>query len=161
MWYRSGGLYVIGLDHKSGEIRTFAVDRIVRLEATPRRFEVRKGFDFDDYIGSSFGVIAEPAIPVRIRFDRRWAGFVREHIWHRSQEIVSGPAGSAELRMQVGGTAELRTWILSFGSGAEVLEPESLRREVQAELEAATKRYAKKPTRRAKKSPAPRPQPRA
>jgi predicted DNA-binding transcriptional regulator YafY len=160
VWYRSGGLYVIGLDHKSGEIRTFAVDRIVRLEVTKRRFEVKKDFDFDDYIGSSFGVIAEPAIPVRIRFDRRWAGFVQEHTWHRSQEIVSGPGSSVELRMQVGGTAELRTWILSFGSGAEVLEPESLRRQVQTELEAAAKRYSKKKPTRAKRTSA-RTQPRA
>jgi len=28
VWYRSGGLYVVGHDHKSGELRTFAVDRI-------------------------------------------------------------------------------------------------------------------------------------
>ena len=50
--------------------------------------------------------------------------------------------------MQVGGTAELRSWILSFGSGAEVLEPESLRNEVAMELAAAIRRYQKKAKRR-------------
>ena len=45
-------------------------------------------------------------------------------------------------------------------AGAEVLEPESLRREVQTELEAAAKRYSQKKPTRAKK-PAPRTQPRA
>ena len=39
--------------------------------------------------------------------------------------------------MQVGGTAELRAWILSFGAGAEVLEPASLRSEVVKELKGA------------------------
>jgi predicted DNA-binding transcriptional regulator YafY len=43
--------------------------------------------------------------------------------------------------MEVGGTADLRTWILSFGSGAEVLEPEGLRAEVARELEDARVRY--------------------
>ncbi|NQX94167.1 MAG: DUF3479 domain-containing protein, partial [Erythrobacter sp.] len=71
VWYRSGGLYVVGLDHKSGEIRTFAIERIQRLDLTERRFDVEAGFDFDAYVGSSFGVIAEPATRVRIRFDKR------------------------------------------------------------------------------------------
>ena len=47
VWYRSGGLYVVGLDHKSGEIRTFAVERIRALEATERAFAPDPDFDFD------------------------------------------------------------------------------------------------------------------
>ena len=88
VWYRSGGLYAVGFDHRSEEIRTFAVDRIQRIEASKQRFEVQEGFDFDVYMGGSFGVIAEPAMPVRIRFDRRWASYVEERTWHASQTIV-------------------------------------------------------------------------
>lgn len=141
VWYRSGGLYVVGLDHKSREVRTFAVDRIRRLEPTPRRFTVPASFDFDAYIGGAFGVIAEPAVQVRIRFDRRWATYVTEHTWHASQQLAPAPDGGALLTMQVGGTAELRSWVLSFGAGAEVLEPASLRAEVVRELAGATERY--------------------
>ena len=141
VWYRSGGLYVVGHDHKSDEVRTFAVDRIRQIELTDTRFEVEAGFDFDTYVGSSFGVISEPATKVRIRFDKRWATYVEEHTWHPSQEIRKGPAGSVELTMEVGGTAELRSWILSFGSGAEVLEPQALRTDVVRNLKAALARY--------------------
>jgi predicted DNA-binding transcriptional regulator YafY len=142
VWYRSGGLYVIGFDHRSGEIRTFAVERIRRLTATGARFEIREGFDFDATVASSFGVVAEPAIPVRIRFDRRWATYVEERTWHPSQRLSPAPGGGVELAMVVGGTSELRSWILSFGSGAEVLEPAALRAEVVHELNAASRRYA-------------------
>jgi predicted DNA-binding transcriptional regulator YafY len=141
VWYRSGGLYVVGLDHKSSEVRTFAVDRIRRLEPTARRFSVPASFDFDAYIGGAFGVIAEPAVHVRIRFDRRWATYVTEHTWHASQQLAPASDGGVELAMQVGGTAELRSWILSFGAGAEVLEPASLRAEVVKELAGAAERY--------------------
>ena len=141
VWYRSGGLYVVGLDHKSSEVRTFAVDRIRRLEPTARRFTVPASFDFDAYIGGSFGVIAEPAVHVRIRFDRRWASYVAERIWHASQQLEPAPDGGTLLSMQVGGTAELRSWILSFGAGAEVLEPAALRAEVVRELAGAAERY--------------------
>ncbi len=145
VWYRNGGLYVVGFDHRSEEIRTFAVDRIQRIEATARRFDVLKGFDFDEYMGRSFGVIAEPAMPVRIRFERRWASYVEERTWHASQRIEPIKGGRIDLTMEVGGTADLRTWILSFGSGAEVLEPESLRKEVVRELAASLDRYASAP----------------
>ena len=141
VWYRSGGLYVVGFDHKSSEIRTFAVDRIQAIAATDENFRVKRDFDFDRYIGSSFGVIAEPAIPVHIRFDARWASWVEERTWHASQTLERTDDGALELRMEVGGTAELRTWILSFGSGAEVIEPATLRDEVIADLEASLDRY--------------------
>jgi len=127
VWYRSGGLYVVGHDHKSRELRTFAVDRITKIEATARRFAVAADFDFERYIGSSFGVIAEPATRVRILFEPRWAGYIAERTWHPSQSLAPRERGRVELSMEVGGIDELRTWILSFGDGALVLEPAALR----------------------------------
>jgi proteasome accessory factor B len=141
VWYRGGGLYVIGHDHRSGEIRTFAVERILGLEATEKRFQLRPGFDFDAYTASAFGVIHEPATPVRIRFEARWRTLVSERTWHPSQKLEPLEDGGIELRMEVGGIAELCNWVLSFGSGAEVLEPDSLRRMVARELGAAATRY--------------------
>jgi len=133
------------------------VHRIGEIGTTRRRFEPAEDFDFDAYIGSSFGVIAEPATRVRIRFERRWASYVEERTWHPTQTLTPGPRGSVELTMEAGGTAELRQWVLSFGSGAEVLEPEALRAEVVAELEAACTRYRTKDEalkRRSRRAPA-------
>lgn len=143
VFYRGGGLYALGHDHASGELRTFAVDRIRRIERRGRKFELPKDFDFDAYVASSFGVIAEPALRVRIRFEPRWASYVAERSWHESQQLETRDDGSLEFSMEVGGTAEIRTWVLSFGSGAEVLEPESLRDEVRKELEASLARYGR------------------
>ncbi|MFP6628541.1 MAG: YafY family protein [Myxococcota bacterium] len=141
VWYRAGGLYVIGHDHQSREIRTFAIDRIQQIEATDAKFEPADDFDFDAYTASSFGVIAEPATRVRIRFEPRWSTYAEEHTWHPSQKLESLPDGCTLLTMEVGGTAELRSWVLSFGDGAEVLEPLELRAEVLQELRAAASRY--------------------
>ena len=141
VWYRAGGLYVIGHDHQSSEIRTFAVDRIQEIETTDANFEPADDFDFDDYTASSFGVIVEPATRVLIRFEPRWSTYVEEHTWHPSQKLESLPSGGTLLTMEVGGTAELRSWVLSFGDGAEVIEPPELRAEVLRELRAAASRY--------------------
>jgi predicted DNA-binding transcriptional regulator YafY len=141
VWYRAGGLYVVGFDHKTDEVRTFAIERIRHIEALDTHFKALASFDFDAYIGSSFGVIAEPATPVKIRFDRQWATYVEERTWHPSQKLKRGRGGSLLLHMEVGGSQELRTWVLSFGSGAEVLEPDALRTEVIRELKGALKLY--------------------
>ncbi len=142
VWYRSGGLYVIGLDHRSGEIRTFAVDRILAMSVTAKHFETDAEFDFESYVSSAFGVISETPLAVRIRFNADWRSHVMEHTWHPSQKICELEDGSVELLMEVGGSIEVRQWIMSFGAGAEVLEPASLREDVIAELHAASARYA-------------------
>jgi predicted DNA-binding transcriptional regulator YafY len=142
VWYRGGGLYVVGLDHRSDEIRTFAVDRIEKLTPTDESFEVRSDFDFESRAARAFGVADEPAVPVVIRFEPRWATWISERTWHPSQSLRPLAGGALELRMEVGGTEELCSWILSFGGGAEVLEPASLRADVERELRAALARYA-------------------
>jgi len=142
LWYRSGGLYAVGHDHKSGELRTFAVDRIRDPVPTGTHFEVSSDFDFEAYTASAFGVATDPAARVRLRFEPHWTLHVKEHIWHPSQQITEQDDGRVELAMEVGVGHELRNWILSFGAGVLVLEPTSLRAEVQAELLAAAGRYA-------------------
>jgi predicted DNA-binding transcriptional regulator YafY len=142
VWYHGGALYVIGHDHRSGEIRTFSVDRIQTIERTSSHFEIDSGFDFDDYTASSFGVVAEPAVPVRIRFTAEWSSYVCEREWHASQSTRALPDGGVELTMEVGSGRELASWVLSFGQGAVVLEPESLRSEVLAQLAGALERYS-------------------
>lgn len=141
VWYRNGALYVVGHDHASDEVRTFAVGRIRSLSRLERRFTVPASFDFDAWVGTAFGVIHEPPVRVRIRFDKRWAHWVAERTWHASQKIEPKAGGAIELAMEVGGAAEVRSWVLSFGAGAEVLEPESLRADVKRELEKAAARY--------------------
>lgn len=141
VWYHGGALYVIGMDHRSGEIRTFAVDRIQSIESTAERFEVDADFDFDAYTASSFGIVAEPAVLVRIRFAPEWAAYVEEREWHASQSTRQLPDGRLDLEMEVGATSELASWVLSFGAAAEVLEPTSLRKDVKDALEAALAAY--------------------
>jgi predicted DNA-binding transcriptional regulator YafY len=143
VWYRAGALYVIGHDHHSKEVRTFSVDRISRIEPTERRFEVPESFDFDARVRAAFGVVSDPDIQrVRIRFAPDWATYVSERTWHESQKLEPLPDGHLELSMEVGGISEVRNWVLSFGAGAIVLEPESLRESVRAELKRSLATYA-------------------
>jgi predicted DNA-binding transcriptional regulator YafY len=141
VWYRNGGLYAIGHDHKSGELRTFAVDRIRAPELTSARFTIPDDFDFEARAASAFGVVVEAPERVRIRFAARRALYVREHDWHPSQKIERRPDGGVDLSMEVGPGEELARWVLSFGGDAEVLEPDTLRAQVASELARASGHY--------------------
>lgn len=136
------GIYVLGhSEHHSG-IRTFGFDgfgSISRLRQD--RFTVPDEFDPWAYVGGGFGLIGGPSSEVRLRFDRRVARFVRRRRWHTSQQLVDHD-GALEMRLAVKGTAELISWILSFGSKVEVLSPPSLRAKVHEELLRAAKRNA-------------------
>jgi predicted DNA-binding transcriptional regulator YafY len=145
VWYRSGGLYAIGHDHKSGELRTLAIDRIKAPELTAQRFTVPEDFDFEARAASAFGVVIEPPEHVRIRFAPRRALYVREHDWHPSQKIAQLAGGEIELTMEVGPGDELASWVLSFGADAELLEPAALRAQVARELARAGKQYGDAP----------------
>jgi hypothetical protein len=67
----------------------------------------------------------------------------REKIWHDTQGIVPQKDGSIVFEAEVAGTEEIKFWVMSWGSKAEVLEPPSLREEIRVEAEAAVEKYGK------------------
>ncbi|MGH9322502.1 MAG: helix-turn-helix transcriptional regulator [Vicinamibacteria bacterium] len=133
--YFRGGLYVIGHDDRRGEVRTFALERIQKAEATSERFQVPASFDFETYMESALGIFRGPEIRLRIAFRGTSAPAILERQWHPSQRIESRRDGTVVLSLQVADTLELRRWIMSFGAEAEVLEPVSLRTEIRDELQ--------------------------
>ena len=134
--YFEGGLYVIAHDHLREDIRIFALERFLEVEETGAHFEVRDDFDYEVYMQSALGIFRGPTIDVTVEFSPAIAPFIRERRWHASQSIEERPDGSLLFRMTVADTLELRRWVLSFGAESEVLEPESLRREIRDEAQA-------------------------
>jgi len=83
--------------------------------------------------------------PVHIKawFHPDVARYIKEKIWHGSQKIHQQDHGSIIFEAEVAGTDEIRFWIMTWGSKADVLEPEPLREELMAEAERMLKRYQK------------------
>jgi predicted DNA-binding transcriptional regulator YafY len=132
---------LIGLCHMRNEVRIFALDRIKMLHQTRENFEVPEDFRLENFMGSSFGVYQGPPVHIKVWFHPDVAGYIKEKIWHESQQIHPQPDGSIIFEAQVAGTEEIRFWIMTWGSKAEVLEPESLREEIRIEAERMARRY--------------------
>ena len=61
-----------------------------------------------------------------------------------ANKLRSWPSGELILRLSVGGVAEVKRWVMGYGSHAEVFEPEDLRREIKEETEKMEKIYGEK-----------------
>lgn len=133
LWYVNNGIYLVGHDHRSGEIRAFAVERIASARATNRRFEVPAGFDFDQLTKTAFNVIWGEPQEVKIRFSREQAPYVQERTWHPSQKIEKRADGGIELTMNVANLWEIKRWLIGFGADAEVLRPKDLGNDIKEE----------------------------
>jgi len=141
IWFFNGTFYLIGHCHKRCEVRIFALDRIRMLSVSKERFEVPEDFDLEAFLRPSLGVFQGEPVRVRIRFAPEAAGYIREKVWHESQEITPEEDGSVVFEAEVAGLEEVRFWVLGWGSLAEVLEPEALREAVRAEARALVERY--------------------
>ena len=145
IWFFNGTFYLIGKCHLRGEVRIFALDRIKILHLTKDSFVIPEDFNLDDLMRPSFGVFQGEPIKVKIWFHTDVAGYIKEKIWHESQEIHPQDDGSIIFEAEVAGTDEIKFWAMSWGSKAEVLEPESLRDEIREEAEVILERYKKIP----------------
>lgn len=132
--FHEGVWYLFGLCHWRGEVKIFALDRMDELELTDEPFEVPGDFSPEGFMADSFRIERGAPADVTIRFQPGAARYMRGKQWHPSQSIEELPEGGLILRMRVGGLGEVRRWILSLGAGAEVLEPEELRKGVAEEV---------------------------
>ena len=128
-------LYLIGHSPQHDQIRHWKVDRMQNVELTDFPFQPPEGFSLGDHLASSFGIWdGGDEVQVKIRFSPAVARYVQEKHWHASQRLTVEQDGSLLAEFRLSGTAEVKSWVLSFGKEAEVLEPRELRREITQEL---------------------------
>lgn len=137
-----GDWYLIAFDHLRGEMRTFHAGRVERWALLPRGFRRDPDFSVEKWLAQAFQAErGDEPVEVVIRFDAYQARYIRERRWHPTQQSEDMPDGGLILHFYTGGLAEVRRWVMSYGSHAEVLAPENLRREVAEEIRKMVRVY--------------------
>ncbi len=139
-------IYCVAWVRERDAIRTLRVDRMLDAEASLERFELPADFRIDAHFAGQFGVHTGGAAErVVVDFHRRVADLVRSRSFpgEGGQQGLCAPldGGGVRLIMHVALTPELKSWVLSFGETARVVEPERLREQVVAELREALAAY--------------------
>ncbi len=133
--YYHNGYYLLCRNPNYDDLLTLAVERIQHLEITSQTFEPPDDLDIENRIQQAFGITLEDPIDVKVRFSAWQARYIQQRIWHPSEKIEELDTGEIILSFQASGSYEIKSWILSHGADAEVLEPASLRQEIIEELQ--------------------------
>src|ERR1035437_5016099 len=116
LWYVNNGLYLVAHDHRENALRTFAVERIQSAKLTNRRFEIPPDFNFDEFKTIAFNMIWGEPQEVKIRFTPSQAPYIRERIWHPSQQIETDSDGGIVITLSVADLDEVKRWLIGFGA---------------------------------------------
>jgi len=133
LWYASGGLYLVAYCHLRQDVRMFAVERIQSVTLTDHPYQMPLGFDLEAYVQDALTVMRGPRIQVELLFNKETAAWARDRIWHPSQRLTQLKDGKLRMTLTIADSRELVGWVLSFGSGVQVMRPESLRTAVEEE----------------------------
>jgi predicted DNA-binding transcriptional regulator YafY len=140
-----GDWYLVAFCHLREEVRMFSPSRVRELRETGERFERPADFNIHAYLDSSFRAIRGDGPPqrVRLRFTAEVARYVREKVWHPTQQVREQKDGDLVLTLEVSHLYEVKRWVLSYGAACEVLEPAELREEIRAEIQMMLDRHAR------------------
>jgi proteasome accessory factor B len=137
--HRRGRWYLVGHDQQSDQIRSFRLDRVegaIHMTHPSRpgpEFDVPDGFNLEGYMERPPFVQGELLSEAKVRFDPSTAWWVeRASPWLRLE--YAGDM-SATATVEVADDSGFVSWLLGFGEGAEVLEPQRLRDATKRRLE--------------------------
>lgn len=139
--YYHNGYYLLCRNPNYDNLLTLAAERIQDLEITSQTFEPPDNLDIENRLQQAFGITLEDPIDVKVRFSAWQAPYIKQR--YPSQEIEELDNGEIILFFRARGSYEIKSWILSHGADAEVLEPAALREEIIEELKKNLNSYKK------------------
>jgi proteasome accessory factor B len=125
--FRARAFYFVAYCRNREELRTFRLDRVRSLEASPAHFIRRNDVDPARYFEGSWEVYCGDSVTVQVRFTGSAARVIRLGHHHANESVVEEPDGSVRYTVEVRGPEEISRWLLGFGDEAEVLAPAELR----------------------------------
>ena len=137
-------IHCLAYDTATDEVRDLLLDALIDTRVQDdERFDLPEDFCVETYVQGQFGIwpTGSEVQQVEIHFDASVRDYVLTRQVHPSQRTESLGDGGVRMVLELGDLTEVASWILGFGSQAEVLAPYSLRERVAAELARAMARY--------------------
>ena len=138
--------YLIAWCHLRRDVRSFAIDAIVRAEPLDEATREVEREVLDELMQSGYGIFSGREVTwATLRFAPERARWVSAEVWHPQQRGAFDEAGRWVLELPYNDPRELMMDVLKHGASVEVIAPDALRARVRAELVAASGTYAAEP----------------
>jgi len=140
---RGGQLYVIAFCHNREKILVFRLNRIQKIALTEQQFTMKKDFSISDFLANRWSIFAEEHEPISftVKFSKEVSRYIYEHDFYTETSLIEQEDGSLLLKTTVKSKLEFLRWIRSFGTNAEVLQPDEVREELRDEYEEMVRKY--------------------
>lgn len=128
--------------HRREDLRSFAVDRIGNPKTLTEAAKDIEESELDRRLATAYGIFSGEATDIAVlRFQPERAEWIADETWHPEQQAGWLEDGRYELHIPYGDPTELILDILRYADDVEVIEPETLRRQIAQKLEKAAMRY--------------------
>lgn len=135
--------YLLANDLKDLHVKSFAFDRLTKLEITPRRFKPSR-FDVNEYYKFCFGIISpsyHKLQEVILSFDPFQGKYIKSLPLHESQEVLVDNEHEVRIKLKIYVTHDFLMEILSHGENVKVIEPIGLIETLKTTYKRALKQY--------------------
>ena len=126
--------------------RIYSLDRIHSLHITDETFKLPKDWNAQEFFNGCFGIIADQRMDIqdiKLRVNAGQANYIRDLKLHESQEEIESNGEYSIFTYQLRPSYDFIQELLWNGADIEVLEPQSLRKEIANIVEQMHKKYKK------------------
>ena len=136
-----GATYFYGYCEKAEGIRFFKLSRIIEYEVLDETFKIKEDFNFDEILNKSFGIYNDETIKLKLKIYYPMSEIIKEKQICKNQIIKDIDEKTIFFEAEMKGYVEIKSWIMSMGSKAEVIEPLKLKEDILKEIEIMTEIY--------------------
>lgn len=135
--------YLLGAAEEGENIRTFGLDRILKVKIQKAKFE-NNNFNLNEFFKDYYGIMTNSNYEfaeVVLQFDSFQGKYIKSLPLHHSQEIITDNEEELVIKIRLHITFDFKQKLLSFGSLVKIISPKSLKVEIKNELIGALKNY--------------------
>lgn len=143
MVWKDENYYLVGLDEKSGIVKHYRVDKMLKLNIEKEQRnggEMFRDFDAVQFASRNFGMFGGREETLRVEFENRFVGVVIDH-FGTDVMILRKDEGHFITHVRVNVSGQFFGWLAGLGTGAEILSPVSVRNEYRNFLLNALGKY--------------------
>ncbi len=136
--------YLLAQDTKDEKIKNFSLDRMSNFEIGGRKFREIKDYDPVEEFRDIFGIIngtGEKPQKIVLSFTPQEGRYINSLPLHSSQQEILKDKNEHRFEYYLAPTHDFKMEILSHGNQVKVLEPESLRKDIIAQLQKNLEAY--------------------
>jgi predicted DNA-binding transcriptional regulator YafY len=126
--------YILAKDLKDNKIKTFALDRLTKLETTAKKFNYPSNYNVEEHYKYCFGIISpngQKPEEVILSFKPFQGKYLKTLPLHQTQEVILDNEEELQLRLKLCVTHDFLMELLSFGDQVKVLQPQGLVNELK------------------------------